>query len=114
MRVQPHLPSRPLTAIVMRNCGAAACACSAANRPAPPLPRIRMSVSYCFICEGSGIDRLAWLSLTRYRLRTNTERREHLVALRLRVLLHRRVDAAAVAIHRHEQRSELADSETPQ
>src|SRR3989337_1008255 len=45
MRVQPHLPSRPLTATMIVSEGSAWCACSAANRPAPPEPRIRMSVS---------------------------------------------------------------------
>ena len=44
MRVQPHLPSSPLTAMVIDSDGLAACACSAANRPAPPDPRMRMSV----------------------------------------------------------------------
>src|SRR5229473_6141437 len=44
MRVQPHLPSRPLVATVMSSTGFAAWACSAANSPAPPDPRIRMSV----------------------------------------------------------------------
>src|SRR5712691_2687575 len=44
MRVQPHLPSRPLVATVMSRSGSAACACSAANSPAPPDPRIRISV----------------------------------------------------------------------
>src|SRR5215471_9296693 len=44
MRVQPHLPSRPFTATVIDSEGLAACACSAANNPAPPAPRIRMSV----------------------------------------------------------------------
>src|SRR5574339_771501 len=44
MRVQPHLPSRPFTATVMESSGAALCACSAANSPAPPEPRIRMSL----------------------------------------------------------------------
>src|SRR6516165_11596462 len=44
MRVQPHLPSRPFTAMVIESDGFAAFACSAANNPAPPAPRIRMSV----------------------------------------------------------------------
>src|SRR5580698_7002914 len=47
MRVQPHLPSRPLVAIVMSRSGLALSACSAANSPAPPEPRIRMSVLRC-------------------------------------------------------------------
>src|SRR5688572_29947814 len=47
MRVQPHLPSSPFTATVTASSGAALCACNAANRPAPPEPRIRMSVSSC-------------------------------------------------------------------
>src|SRR5215475_13248136 len=45
MRVQPHFPSRPLVAMVTPRSGLALCACSAANRPAPPEPRIKMSVS---------------------------------------------------------------------
>src|SRR5271166_6499231 len=44
MRVQPHLPSNPLLATVMSRSGSALQACSAANSPAPPEPRIRMSV----------------------------------------------------------------------
>src|SRR5437773_12073628 len=44
MRVQPHLPSRPLTTTVIESPGFAWCACSAANSPAPPAPRIRISV----------------------------------------------------------------------
>src|SRR5215831_9096559 len=44
MRVQPHFPSRPLVAMVTSRSGLALCACSAANRPAPPEPRIKMSV----------------------------------------------------------------------
>src|SRR6201986_4932048 len=47
MRVQPHLPSRPLLATVMSRSGLALSACSAANRPAPPESRIRMSVLRC-------------------------------------------------------------------
>src|SRR5687768_9779994 len=47
MRVQPHLPSSPFTATVTESSGAALWACNAANRPAPPEPRIRMSVSSC-------------------------------------------------------------------
>src|ERR1700730_8309756 len=44
MRVQPHLPSNPLVATTMASFGSARWACSAANRPAPPEPRIRISV----------------------------------------------------------------------
>src|ERR1700730_1733460 len=44
MRVQPHFPSRPLVATVTSRSGLALSACSAANRPAPPEPRIKMSV----------------------------------------------------------------------
>src|SRR6516165_2965826 len=47
MRVQPHLPSKPLLATVMSSSKFALCACSAANSPAPPEPRIRMSVLRC-------------------------------------------------------------------
>src|SRR6266487_6208614 len=44
MRVQPHLPSSPLAATVMSRSGLALNACNAANRPAPPDPRIKISV----------------------------------------------------------------------
>src|SRR5438874_13721706 len=44
MRVQPHFPSRPLVATVTCSAGSAWCACNAATNPAPPEPRIRMSV----------------------------------------------------------------------
>src|SRR5256712_1059718 len=44
MRVQPHFPSKPLLTTVTSRSGLALCACSAANRPAPPEPRIKMSV----------------------------------------------------------------------
>src|ERR1700733_13197425 len=47
MRVQPHLPSNPLLTMVMSRSGLAFCACSAANSPAPPAPRIKMSVLRC-------------------------------------------------------------------
>src|SRR5436190_16049650 len=49
MRVQPHLPSSPFTAIVTSSSGAARFACHAAKRPAPPEPRMRMSVFSRFI-----------------------------------------------------------------
>src|SRR5262245_10439364 len=45
MRVQPHLPSNPLVAMVTSRSGSALSACSAANNPAPPEPRIKMSVA---------------------------------------------------------------------
>src|SRR6266545_2270537 len=45
MRVQPARPRSPLTTTVTERCGARSAACSAAQRPAPPAPRIRMSVS---------------------------------------------------------------------
>src|SRR5580704_5486103 len=47
MRVQPHLPSKPLLTMVMSSSGLAFRACSAANSPAPPAPRMRMSVLRC-------------------------------------------------------------------
>src|SRR5262249_24349889 len=45
MRVQPDLPSNPLAATVTSRSGSALSACSAANNPAPPEPRIKMSVA---------------------------------------------------------------------
>src|SRR5215475_5418221 len=44
MRVHPDSPSRPLTQMRIATCGLASKACRAANNPAPPLPRIRISV----------------------------------------------------------------------
>src|SRR5512143_2063210 len=49
MRVQPHLPSSPFTAMVTSRFGAARLACSAAKSPAPPEPRTRMSVRMRFM-----------------------------------------------------------------
>ena len=40
------MPSSPFTAIVMCSFGFASWACSAANKPAPPEPRINTSVWY--------------------------------------------------------------------
>src|SRR5690349_8058999 len=54
MRVQPHLPSRPFTAIATESSGRARFACSAAKRPAPPLPRMRMSVRALLTAPGPG------------------------------------------------------------
>src|SRR5688500_1073190 len=45
MRVEPHLPSRPLTATVIESWGAALFASSAAKRPAPAEPRMKISAS---------------------------------------------------------------------
>src|SRR5712692_1308070 len=47
MRVQPLCPSSPFTAITIFRRGSRSWACSAASSPAPPAPRIRMSVSSC-------------------------------------------------------------------
>src|SRR2546428_507818 len=45
MRVQPARPRSPLTTTVTRSFGEASAAWSAAQRPAPPAPRMRTSVS---------------------------------------------------------------------
>src|SRR5215469_6501731 len=47
MRVHPHLPRSPLLATVTSRSGLALIACNAPNSPAPPEPRIRMSVLRC-------------------------------------------------------------------
>src|SRR5471032_2851613 len=100
MRVQPHFPSRPLTATVIDSEGSALWACSAANRPAPPEPRIRMSVEICFIARRS-------------RLLHAKFRKRGRAAL-LGVALHLRVQAAAMAVHGDDQRPEALDAEFPQ
>ncbi len=94
MRVQPDLPSSPLTATVIFNDGSALCACSAANSPAPPAPRIRISVSA--------------------RLHALTPIDASAAARRVRGRPHRVVAAAPVRIHRHQQRPEALDAEFPQ
>ena len=43
--------SGPFTATVMDSSGSAWCACRAAKRPAPPEPRMRISVRRVFICR---------------------------------------------------------------
>src|SRR5919198_6429682 len=74
MRVQPHLPSSPFTATVIESSGVARCACRAANSPAPPEPRMRMSVVSEFTAfeplnrhherderEADGIEERLWI-----------------------------------------------------
>src|SRR5262249_53952330 len=97
MRVQPHLPSSPLTATVIESDGSALCACSAAKSPAPPEPRIRMSV------ESS-----------RKLFRFHAEARERLLAARLRDALDLRVEARSVAVHGDDQWPEATHAELPQ
>src|SRR5262249_53343840 len=55
MRVHPARPSNPLTATVIDSLGERSAACSAAQRPAPPAPRIRMSVSRLSIVKSAVI-----------------------------------------------------------
>src|SRR5947209_13748260 len=105
MRVQPHLPSRPLTAIVTSRSGAARLACSAANSPAPPAPRIRTSVSSWFMARRRGGG---GRSLRR------ADAGEDRVAPRRRIALHAAIERAAVRIHRDHQRAEALDAEAPQ
>src|SRR3954464_6566370 len=57
MRVQPHLPRSPFTATAIAAWGAALCVCRAATRPAPPEPRIRMSVSSERTAPSEHLDR---------------------------------------------------------
>src|SRR5215510_11186320 len=98
MRVQPHLPSSPFTAIVMSRVGFAAWACSAAKRPAPPAPRIKRSVfSSCTALPA-----------------LDTERSEHLRAFCARRGVDVAIEATAVAVHADEQRAEAADAEFPE
>src|SRR5262245_14747380 len=99
MRVQPDLPSSPLTAIVTSRSGLARFACSAANRPAPPAPSIRMSVSSWFIAP---------------RLFQRADACENLVTARCGGRIDLAVQRAAVRIHRDQQRAETADAEFPQ
>src|SRR5665213_450400 len=75
MRVQPHLPSSPLLAIVMSRSGFAFKACSAANSPAPPEPRIRMSVLRCstFMPSSKHADKKQEANEDRYRSRNGRE-----------------------------------------
>src|SRR3990170_2471901 len=54
MRVQPARPSRPLTTTVTASRGEASAAWSAAQRPAPPAPRTRTSVSRVSITGRGG------------------------------------------------------------
>src|SRR5688572_19347147 len=132
MRVQPHLPSSPFTAMVMASDGSAWCACSAANSPAPPEPRMRMSVfsrfkasplrtqrtrsqySYSILLGGFLCDlRVLSGKALRFRL-FYSERGERRGALRARGLVHFGVKAAAVAVHGDQQRAEALHPELPQ
>src|SRR5690242_13477124 len=77
------------------------CACSAANRPAPPAPRIRTSVRKRRI----SISRASDLYVQR------GKRGRAPIACRM---IDRVVEAAAVAVHRYQQRSEIANPELPE
>src|SRR5712691_2806761 len=99
MRVQPHLPSRPLTAMVTSRSGAAFLACSAANRPAPPAPRMRTSVSSWFIARASV---------------RRAEAGQDRVAPCRRVALHARIKRPAVRVHGDHEGAEALDAEAPQ
>src|SRR5947209_19222786 len=98
MRVQPHLPNSPFTATVTSSSGAVFLACSAANSPAPPAPRIRMSVSM-------------------RRISTNLRRSDAFqdgVAPARHFFLVVREQRAAMRVHPDQQRPEMPDLESPQ
>src|SRR5436190_1428999 len=99
MRVQPHLPSSPLTAMVIDSDGFAAWACNAANRPAPPEPSMSMSVRRRRTLMSAGL---------------HTQGSQHRRALVARFAVDRVVQAPAMAVHRHAQRSEIANAKAPQ
>src|SRR5688572_31942345 len=103
MRVQPHFPSRPLTATVIDSLGSAWCAWSAAKRPAPPEPSIKISV----------VSRLIF-TLVEDVLALDAQRSERFGALVARRLVDDRVEVAAMTIHRDQQRAEALDAEFPQ
>src|SRR5688572_11979300 len=103
MRVQPHFPSRPLTATVIDSLGSAWCAWSAAKRPAPPEPSIKISV----------LSRLIF-TLVEGVLALDAERCERFGALVTRRSVDDRVEIAAMAVHRNQQRTEALDAEFPQ
>src|ERR1700733_5140733 len=98
MRVQPHLPSSPFTATMTSRSGAVFFACNAANSPAPPAPRIRISVSIrrSSICSG------------------RSDALEDRVAPARHLFLVIRKQRAAVRIHADQQRAEILDAEFPQ
>src|SRR5450631_1126715 len=127
MRVQPHFPSRPFTAMVIDSAGLAACACSAANRPAPPAPRIRMSVSMRrnTFNMSVGKDRLDRLASPlggserserggMFHSAFDAKRRQRAITARPGVGVDGRKQAAAVAVHGHRERAEIANPESPQ
>src|SRR4051794_24449679 len=97
IRVQPHLPSSPFTATVTSSAGAVFFACSAANSPAPPAPRIRMSVSM---------------------RRISTSRRSNAFQDGVAPARHFfpviREQRAAMRVHADQQRPEMFDAKSPQ
>src|SRR5262245_34159652 len=106
MRVHPHLPSRPFTATVIDACGAALCACRAAKRPAPPEPRMRMSVEASRIRPSAAHPCVSALG--------HAEGSEGGLAPRARRGAHCGVEAPAMAVHGDEQRAESPDAKLPQ
>src|SRR5690242_18981419 len=95
MRVQPHLPSNPFTAIVTSISGLAFFACRAANSPAPPAPRIKMSV--VSVCTLRAADA-----------------GEHGCASGFGLGIDARMQRSAVRIHRYQKRAEPFDGKLPQ
>ena len=81
--------------MVTSRSGLAFLACSAANRPAPPAPRMRMSVA-------------RWFTLTRPHALQDRGAASH------GLVVARGVERAAMRIHGHHQRAEMFDAEAPQ
>src|SRR5919199_5872970 len=106
MRVQPHLPSRPFTGIVTSSSGAAFLACSAAKSPAPPAPRIRMSVSSLSKPPPRSP------SLAGSLLRPDAG--QYGRAPRRDFVLHAGIKRAAMCVHADQQRPEALDAEAPE
>src|SRR5215213_8504883 len=106
MRVQPHFPSRPLTATVTSSSGAAFFACSAANSPAPPAPRIRMS--------GESWETAPLIGCAGRCSLPDPHGGQGCGAAVLRRFAHLVVEAAAVGIHGDENRPKALDGEAPE
>src|SRR5262245_35931441 len=120
MRVHPARPRSPFTTTVTESFGSRSAACSAAHSPAPPAPRIRMSLSTTsvtrrmvgsrelddFVGAGGRLPEAA-----------HRERRKPPVNLaepQIDLPIREREQAAAREVAFDQERAELLDLEDPQ
>src|SRR5262245_27152020 len=120
MRVQPARPRRPFTTTVTESLGSRSAAWSAAQSPAPPAPRIRMSLSTTSVTRRTvGSPELDDFVGAGGRLpeAAHRERRKPAVDLaepQVDLEIRQREQAAARQVALDQERAELLDLQDPQ